>query len=174
MVLKVSILMALSVNGYIARENGEEDFLLNDGWQIMKKYINEYGNLVWGRTTYESVINWGEEYRKDLENVNLYIVSSKLQQPKNNVTYSGSPGEAIKQIKSKGMKDVLVSGGVKLNSAFIKEKLATDLILSFNPVAVPNGINLFTEDIPDVDLELYDMQDIGNSIIHAKYKIIYK
>lgn len=171
--MKVSILMSLSVNGYIARENGEEDFLANDNWQMMKDYIKEYDNLVWGRTTYESVMNWGEEYVKDLENVNLFIVSNKDQISKEKVVYCKSLKQVIKEIKKRGIKDILISGGAKLNSAFIQEKLATDLILSYNPVIIPNGINLFTSTIPDIKLELYDVENVGNSIIHAKYHIIY-
>lgn len=172
--MKISILMALSVNGYIAREDGEEDFLLNDGWQIMKDYIEEYGNLVWGKTTYENVMTWGEEYRKDLENVNLYIISSQEYPSSNNVIYCKSPSEAIEKIKNKGMKKVLISGGAKLNSAFIKEKLADELILSYNPVVVPSGINLFSSDISDVTLKLKEVKDVGNSIVHIKYEILKK
>ena len=170
--MKISILMSLSVNGFIARTDGEEDFLSNDNWQIMKDYIKEYDNLIWGRKTYESVINWGEEYRRDLENVNLVIASSKDVNINNNVVYCKSPVEAIKYLENKGMQKILISGGAKLNSEFIKQGLADELILSYNPIIIPDGINLFNNDIIDIRLKLKEIKELNNDIVYVKYEIL--
>ena len=67
MIDNITVEMACSVNGIIARENGEEDFLLERGWDIMLEFLkNEYDALVWGRKTFESIKKWGKKYISDL------------------------------------------------------------------------------------------------------------
>ncbi|MCL2382832.1 MAG: dihydrofolate reductase family protein [Oscillospiraceae bacterium] len=169
--MKVTILMALSLNGFIARQNGDEDFLSNKNWQIMKEYIKEYDNLIFGRVTYENVITWGEQYQKDLENVNLVIISRKENKSNEDIIYCQSPKQAIEYLKNKGMNKVLISGGAQIITSFINEGLADELVLSYNPVIVPQGISLFREAILETKLELKDTKII-NDIVHVKYNII--
>lgn len=74
---KVTIEMACSINGLIATEDGNEDFLSERGWKIMLEFLEEYDVLIWGRKTWENIISWGEEYLKDLKDLNIIILSSK-------------------------------------------------------------------------------------------------
>ena len=50
--------MATSINGMIARENGDEDFLSHDNWISFKKLAEEIGFFIIGRKTYEVVQKW--------------------------------------------------------------------------------------------------------------------
>ena len=59
---EVVVEMACSVNGMIAASDGSEDFLSYRGWEIMLEFLKKYDCLVWGRTTFESVVSWGQEY----------------------------------------------------------------------------------------------------------------
>jgi dihydrofolate reductase len=169
--MKITILMALSLNGFIARPDGDEEFLSEKGWDIMQGYIKEYNNLVWGRKTYETVLGWGEEYEKYLESVNLVVVSSKEKTTNTSTVYCQSPKEALEYFQNKGMDKVLVSGGATLNTSFVKEGLADELILTYNPVIIPNGINLFGSDIVDLNLKLKDVKIIED-LVHVKYEIL--
>ena len=72
-VKNITIEMACSINGLIATEDGNEDFLSQRGWEIMLEFLKEYDVLIWGRTTWESIISWGEEYLNDLKNINIVI-----------------------------------------------------------------------------------------------------
>ena len=65
----VTIEMACSINGLIADENGNEDFLSDRNYEIMLDFLKKYDCLVWGNTTFKNVISWGENYINDL---NLY------------------------------------------------------------------------------------------------------
>ena len=169
--MKVVVLMALSLNGFIARPDGDEDFLSHDGWLIMLDYIKEYGNLVWGNTTYESVRNWNDETRQDVDGIeNLVVVSRQNKQDFGNVKYCQSPQEVVEHLKRKGIKTIIVSGGQGLNTSFIKAGLVDEICLSYNPVLISNGKNLFG-DIGDVQLELIEHKVIGN-LLHTKYKVI--
>ena len=59
---KITIEMACSINGMIATEDGNEDFLSNRGWEIMLDFIKEQVVLIWGMKTWSNILSWGEEY----------------------------------------------------------------------------------------------------------------
>lgn len=44
--MKVTIEMACSINGYIADNNYNEDFLLYRNWEIMLEFLKEYDVLI--------------------------------------------------------------------------------------------------------------------------------
>ncbi len=45
----ITVEMACSINGLIATEDGNEDFLSYRGWEIMLEFLEEYDVLIWGR-----------------------------------------------------------------------------------------------------------------------------
>lgn len=65
--MKATLYMAVSANGFVARKDGNEDFLPHDGWLEMLSFTKEYGHLIWGRKTYEAVRGWGDNFIKDLD-----------------------------------------------------------------------------------------------------------
>ena len=87
---KITVEMACSINGMIASSQGEEEFLSDRGWKIMLEFLKNYDVLVWGRKTFESVMTWGDEYTKDLEKINMIILSSNSNQEINskNIFYA--------------------------------------------------------------------------------------
>ena len=74
---KVTIEMACSINGLIATEDGNEDFLSERGWEIMLEFLEKYDVLIWGRKTWDNIISWGDEYLKDLKDLNIIVLSRK-------------------------------------------------------------------------------------------------
>ena len=74
---KITIEMACSINGLIATEDGNEDFLSFRGWEIMLDFLKEYDVLIWGRNTWENILSWEDNYVNDLKNINIIILSEK-------------------------------------------------------------------------------------------------
>ena len=66
--------MACSINGLIATEDGNEDFLSYRGWEIMLEFLKEYDVLIWGRKTWENILSWGKKYLNDLKDINIIIL----------------------------------------------------------------------------------------------------
>lgn len=55
----ITVEMACSINGLIATEDGNEDFLSYRGWEIMLEFLKEYDVLIWRRKTWDNIIAWG-------------------------------------------------------------------------------------------------------------------
>lgn len=170
--MKVTIEMACSINGLIATENGNEDFLSDRNYEIMLEILKDYDCLVWGNTTFKNVISWGENYINDLKNI-LVIVFSKEEQISNfkNVIYVKSLEEFLNISKMKKLNKVLVSGGAHINTLFMKNNLVNSIIINYNPYVLNKGINLFAGDSFEHKLSLDKVVNERDGIVQIWYKV---
>ncbi len=146
--MKVVLYMAMSVNVYIARENGDEDFLSHQNWETFCNIAKKCGCFVIGRKTYEAVQKWDEEYNFDtIKDVDKVIITrNKNFKASESYMIASSPIDAINKLKAKDFNKILVTGGATINSAFMKEKLIDEIILNVEPFVLGKGILLFSED----------------------------
>jgi dihydrofolate reductase len=132
---KITIEMACSINGLIATEDGGEDFLSYRGWEIMIELLKEYDVLIWGRKTWDNILSWGEEYLKDLKDINIIILSSKNTQRKEfpNVIYCNSIAHCLEVCEDRKFEKLFISGGAKVNNEFMEKGIVDSIILNYNP-----------------------------------------
>src|SRR5574339_1305119 len=153
--MKVILYMAMSVNGIIARENNEEDFLSHQSWISMLELCKETGTLIWGRKTQEVVKTWDKKYLEEIQSIRKIIVSTEKNLPlEEGFTVVNSPKEALERLQNEGFETALVVGGSTLNSSFAKEGLIDEVILNIDPVIVGKGIPLFKSENFDLNLSL--------------------
>ena len=171
--MKVILTMAMSVNGMIADENGREDFLAHENWLAFIKLANKVGNFIYGRKTYEAVSEWPPNYLKDLNNVTKIVISQdeSLNVQKGFVRVE-NPKQAILYLEKSGFDEVLVAGGSTVYSSFLKEGLASEIIVYANPIVLGSGKPIFNLDIQEIKLDLLGKTEIGNGIIELCYKVL--
>ena len=164
--------MAVSANGFVARRDGDEDFLPHEGRLQMLDFAKEYGHFIWGRKTYEAVQGWGGDFMKDIENIPTIIVSSgkKSSYPKN-VTVCSSPIEAVKVVEQQGHKKAFLSGGPTINTAFVKAGLVDEIILNYNPTILSDGVKLFYESDFELKLKLEGIKELSSDIFQIRYSV---
>jgi dihydrofolate reductase len=172
--MKVTLFMAISLNGIIARENNEEDFLSNENWQTLVKLTHETECVIWGRKTHDVVKTWGKEYWDQIKKVRKIIVSSeKNLELEETCTQTSSPREALEKLSSKGFKSVILSGGSTLNSSFLKEGLIDEIIFNIEPAVIGKGIPVFKfEGFDNKRLKLLEMKKLEEGIVQLHYKVL--
>lgn len=165
--------MATTPNGLIARENGDEDFLSEKNWQSLLKLVKLYGNLIWGRKTYEAVSKWEGTYLDDLKYAKKIIVTSKkdFTIDKKGWQVVHSPEEAVQTLQ-KEYDTILLSGGSTNNSSFMKAGLIDEIIINIEPYLLGKGIPLFAQEDFEYRLQLQETNNIGNGILQMKYKVL--
>lgn len=170
--MKVTVEMACSINGLIATEDGNEDFLSNRNYQIMLDFLKEYDCLVWGNTTFKNVVSWGENYINDLKNTTV-IVFSKEKQISNydNVIYCDSLENFLEICKEKKFDNVFVSGGAHINTLFLENNFVDEIIINYNPYVLTNGINLFEGSKVEKSLILEKVINEKEEIVQIWYKV---
>lgn len=171
--MKVILTMAMSINGMIADENGSEDFLSHDNWIAFVKLANKVANFVYGRKTYEAVLEWSQKYFEDLDKVVMVVISQdKSLDVQKGFVQVDTPKLAVDFLSEKGFTEVLVAGGNSVYSSFLKEDLADEIIAFVNPIVLARGVPVFGSDIPEAKLELLSADAIGKGIVELHYKVI--
>lgn len=165
--------MAVSADGFVARKDGNEDFLPHDGWLQMLEYAKQFGHFIWGRKTYEAVQGWGGEFMKDISNIPVIIVSnSKKSSYPANVTVCSSPEAAMTTVEHMGYQRAFLAGGPTLNTSCAKAGLIDKIILNYNPTIVSDGIKLFSESDFEIKLRLEKVKKLSFGIVQIHYSVI--
>lgn len=170
--MKVTLFMAVSLNGIIARENNEEDFLSEINWKTLIALANKTKCIVWGKKTYEIVKTWEQKYLDDLKETKKIIVSGNSDyKPKTNTEYAISPEDAIQKLEKQGFKGVILTGGSTINSAFAQKDLISEVIININPIIIGKGIPLFNPSEFDLKLKLLETKTLPENILQLRYKV---
>lgn len=172
--MKTTLYMAISANGIIATETGDEEFLSHENWEKFCELAREFGNFIVGRKTYEAVKKWDSEYNfDDLVGIEKVIISQdqnfKLDE---GYILANSPQDALAKLSEKGFDRALITGGANINSAFAKAKLLDEIILNVEPVFVGKGIPLFAPQDFEIKAKLISTDKTENGIVFLKYEIL--
>lgn len=164
--MKVILYMAITANGYIAKENDETPWS-DEEWKSFVKIVGECKNMIIGRKTFEIMKNKGEfEKIGDLFTV---VVSDKQGETSQ---FVNSPKSAINTVSKKGFSRILVAGGGMLNSSFMKEGLIDEIYLDIEPFVFGKGIKLFSDNKFEAKLDLLETKQLSKNTIQLHYKII--
>lgn len=171
--MKITIYNAISIDGFIARENYDTDWVSNEDWLYFKKLVKESEVIVMGRKTFETS---GDDFPYDCR---LNVVMSKnaeLLNKKNKfdnvIFYNDTPEEVVKRIEQLGYKKLLIIGGGKLNASFIKENLVNEVIVDIHPIALGTGIKLFSDCVINKILRFKETITKKSGLTIIKYKVI--
>ena len=171
---KITIEMACSINGLIATEDGNEDFLSFRGWEIMLEFLKEYDVLIWGRKTWDNIVSWGEEYINDLKYIKIIILTNEENRKSefSNVTYCNSIEECLKICEKLGYEKLFISGGATVNNAFMEKEIVDNIILNYNPYVLNKGVPLFTGTYFENKLKLEKIVKEKDDIVQVHYSVI--
>ena len=176
--IKCSIFIATSLDGFIARKNGDLDWLPgSDGETGGEDYgFNEFfmsiDTIVMGRNTYELALTFKEwPYRGK----NVIVLSSGFPKiPKHLVEgaegTSSSPKELIHRLASSGSAHVYVDGGKTIQS-FLQANLIQEMTITRIPVLIGEGISLFGPLVHDIKLQHISTRTFNNGFVQSKYKV---
>ncbi|HBP01417.1 MAG: Bifunctional deaminase-reductase domain protein [Candidatus Moranbacteria bacterium GW2011_GWE1_49_15] len=173
--MEISLFMAMSANGMVARENGEEDFLSDANWELYCGLARKAGAIIIGRKTYEDVKKYYNEYSfDDLTDVKKVILTrDKNFKIKGDYIIAHSPEDALDKLSALGVRESLVSGAT-VNTAFAKEGLLCNIVLAIEPVAIGKGISVFSKEEFDLDLSLESVKQEKDGRVILKYNAINK
>jgi dihydrofolate reductase len=167
--MKTILYMTISLDGYIARTDGNMDYGLPASWDSYFNFCKRTGNLIIGRKTYDVMTK--DEFAVGC----LYVVMTKkpVVEPKikNVIFFEGTPQEAIEMLKARGFGSVGLGGGGKLNSAFLNAGLIDEMIIDIEPVVIGQGIKIFPETTAEFKFELIDDNRLSGDEMQLRYKV---
>jgi len=172
--MKSTVFIGTSLDGFIARKNGDIDWLVqyanDEAVHAYEKFINRIDAIVIGRGTFEKVLSfpsWPYEKKVFVLSTSIKEVPALLNEK---VTIlSMKPAELLNYLSGRGFSKIYVDGG-KVIQDFLKEDLIDELIISKVPVLLGKGIPLF--DYLDTDLQFKHTQtEVGsNGLVRSYYE----
>lgn len=174
--MKASVFIATSLDGYIARLNGELDWLPApgaDGEDFgYKKFMASVDVLIMGRHTFEKVLTFGAWPYGDKPVTVLTSAPTKLPAPPlPTVEYTaGAPVTILARLSARGLKHAYVDGGQTIQR-FLAAKLIQRLIITRIPVILGSGISLFGPLECDVKLNHLTTHSYPNGLVQSEYEI---
>ncbi|WKZ25771.1 MAG: dihydrofolate reductase [bacterium] len=170
--MKITLWMAISLNGIIATDDYKEDFLSHENWDEFVSAVQKSGCLIWGRKTYELIKEWPKSYLKPLKNISKVIISSDDKfQLNDGFILANSPEHAIEILAEKGFSEAILTGGSTNNSVFAEKNMIDEIILNIEGVIIGNGISLFKPSDFQLKLKLLSTTRIFENIIQVHYKV---
>lgn len=169
---KIILNLAISLDGYIASEDGGFDWIVGDGYGIVdteekhdfQKFVDEIDVVVMGRQCYEQGMH------KDYAKKTVYVATSQNLEDYDNVHFmSGDIVNVILEEKKKEGKNIFLFGGGVVIDPFIKADVIDEYIIGIIPTILGKGRRLFLENNPKIDLKLtHKLVDDG--IILMRYE----
>ncbi|MEZ5428972.1 MAG: dihydrofolate reductase family protein [Pyrinomonadaceae bacterium] len=155
---KVRLAMQMTVNGYVAGPNGENDWMTWNPDDEFMAFINSHfdssDTLLLGRKMAGEFINYWESAldknpdtpfaRQIVETPKVVFTKTLDGSNWNNTTLAkGDLAEEIAELKKQNGKDIAVVGGAGFVSSLIKEGLIDEYHLIVNPTAIGSGMTIF-------------------------------
>jgi len=171
--MQVILDMVISLNGMVAREDGQEDWLPFEGWTDFIEESKKYDNIIMGRETYDKVTEFYQDHNFDDVPVSEKIIVTRSADFKAPVGYTivHSPHEAVSYLEAKGFKSLYLIGGGVLNAEFIKHALVTDIHLTVTPYILGKGRPFLAQSDIEARLTLKDSKILSNGRIRLLYSV---
>jgi dihydrofolate reductase len=172
--MSVSVFIGTSVDGFIARPNGDLDFLPPGGGEPhgYDEFMASVDALVIGRKTFETVLSFPEwPYAKkrvvvlSSSPLDLSVVQGGVVEQ-----MAGPPEEVVAKLAASGAQNLYVDGGVTIQR-FLRAGLIQRLIITRVPVLIGQGIPLFGALPQDVRLRHVSTRHYPSGLVQSEYQV---
>jgi dihydrofolate reductase len=168
---KVKLQMQVSVDGLVAGPNGEQDWMVWDWDDVLKEYVtgltDTSDTMLIGRVLYQGMATYwpaaaADPEGKDIEfahkmnNIQKVVFSKTLSTVEwnNSRLAAGTLDDVVAKLKKMPGKDLIIYGGARIVSSFIKLGLIDEYHLFVNPVVLGNGMPIWKEIMERMKMKL--------------------
>jgi len=172
--MTVSVFVGASVDGFIARANGELDWLPEGGGEPhgYNEFFASVDALVIGRKTFETVLTFDAWPYGGKRVVVLSSTHVDLSAAVGGVVeqMAGDPADIVAKLAASGAHHLYVDGGITIQR-FLRAGLVQRLIITRVPVLIGEGVPLFGSLPKDVRLTHVATRDFPSGLVQSEYRI---
>ncbi|HAU1250723.1 TPA: dihydrofolate reductase [Legionella pneumophila] len=176
---KILVFIATSLDGYIARNDGSIDWLIEANSLASpgedcgyRSFIATIDTIIMGRYSYEKVITFDEW---PYGSIPVIVLSSKpIQIPehlRHIITVSNqSPPDLVSELSLQGIQHVYLDGGITIQG-FLQNNLVNEMTITVIPVLIGSGRSLFGSLKNDIKLTHQLTTSYPGGFVQIKYQI---
>jgi dihydrofolate reductase len=177
---KIIVYIATSADGYIARPDGDVEWLNRRPDTVdygMSAFYRTIDTILWGRKTYD----WALDYHKKAGSkgeifdtkVANYIFSRKPpEQATQGAEFVSEPVKAFAQrLRATPGKHIWMMGGGELIASFLDDGEIDEFDIHVIPTLIGEGIPLIAPRHRDVALRLRSAKKYADSVVRLRYEV---
>jgi dihydrofolate reductase len=173
--MTVSVFVGTSVDGFIARPNGDLDFLPPGGGEPhgYVEFMASVDAMVIGRKTFETVLAFPEWPYGQKRVVVLSSRPIDLSAVRGGVVQhmNGEPSQVVEKLAAGGAHHLYVDGGITIQR-FLRAGLVQRLIITRVPILIGEGIPLFGALPQDLKLRHIATRHYASGLVQSEYVTI--
>jgi dihydrofolate reductase len=172
---KVIVHIGVSADGYIARPDGDLEWLTSrpapKGFYGMNAFMRTIDTKVLGRKTYETSLRLGAKF----DSHERTIVFSRHAPPADappGVEFVRDPiGPFVSHLCAQSGKDIWLMGGGQIIASFLDAQAIDEFVVSVAPVFIGDGIPLIARRHRHVLLELLSSERFDDGLVQNRYRV---
>jgi dihydrofolate reductase len=173
---KVVLSIAISLDGYIAKPNGNVEWLksvpnpekTDHGFGDFYKTID---TTIMGNNTYKEILGFGIPFPfPDKKN---YVITRSPQPDTEFISFVSDIIPIVKKLKEDNGKNIWLIGGGQINTILLNRNLIDELLIRIVPIVIGEGIPLFTQKAKQTIFELLKTETFSSGIVQMTYRPIF-
>jgi dihydrofolate reductase len=172
--MTASVFIGTSVDGFIARPNGDLDFLPEGGGEPhgYNEFIASVDAIVIGRKTFETVLAFETWPYGDKRVVVLSSRPVDFSAVRGGVVeqMAGPPADIVSQLAARGVRHLYIDGGITIQG-FLRAGAIQRLIITRVPVLIGEGVPLFGSLPRDIRLRHVATRHYPSGLVQSEYEV---
>jgi dihydrofolate reductase len=174
---KLKIYIAISLNGKIARADGQVDWLetIPNPEKSDYGYYDFYASIdttIQGHKTYAQLLAWDIPFPY-ADKKNYVFTRNPNHQDTKEVSFVSEDHLAFtEKLKTGGGKDIWLIGGGQINTLLLNAGLVDELIVHIMPIILPDGLPLFGGIPRESQLRLLSSKSYAGGVVESRYEVI--
>ena len=172
---KIIVRIATSADGYIARPDGDLEWLTSrpapKGFYGFNAFMKSIDTEILGRKTYEESLRLGGKFEGKTRAIVFSHRPPPADAPAGVEFVSDDVGRFVERLCEQPGKDIWLMGGGELIASFLDVQAIDELVVSVFPVFIGDGIPLIARRHRHVPLELLSVEQFENGVVQLHYRI---
>ncbi len=172
---KIIVHIATSADGYIARADGDLDWLTSrpapEGFYGMGAFMRSIDTKLLGRKTYEASLRLGAKFGEDSRTIVFSRGAPPADIPAGVEFVNGPIGLVVRQLREQPGRDIWLMGGGELIASFLDEHAVDEFVISVAPVFIGDGIPLIARRHRHVLLDLRRVERFEDGVVQLHYRL---
>jgi len=177
---KIIVYIATSADGYIARPDGDVEWLNRRPHKFdygMRSFYRAIDTILWGRKTYDWLVDYYKRKGKtdgmfDAKVANYVFSRKPPQKAVSGVEFVSEPAKTFAQrLRATSGKHVWMMGGGELIASFLDAGEIDEFDIHVIPNFIGEGIPLVAPRHRDVPLRLRSTQKYPDGVVRLRYQV---
>lgn len=167
---KVSLFIAMSLDGYIADSKGGVDWLEgqgsdNENVDAYSEFVKTVDTILMGWNTYHQIVTELSPKEWVYNDFTTYVITHNEHASTEKIHFVNiNPVDLVKRLKEENGKDIWICGGANLVRQLVNEDLMDYYYITVIPTLLGAGIRLFENAEHEIKLRLLNTQSYNGMV----------